>query len=94
MPFPDCLLLFNRLGCPSSTLGKGISFPDYVLLFSPLHYTQSSGTVTHLSHTHTQQPPPYNRFDFLILEQVLQIEGWVFFFFSWVEINYLHCSFI
>jgi hypothetical protein len=46
-------------------------------------YTQSSGTVTHLSHTHTRQPPPYNRFDFLILEQVLHIEGWVFFsFFS------------
>jgi hypothetical protein len=44
-------------------------------------YTQSSGTVTHLSHTHTRQPPPYNRFDFLILEQVLHIEGWVLFLF-------------
>jgi len=44
-------------------------------------YTQSSGTVTHLSHTHTRQPPAYNRFDFLILEQVLHIEGWVLFLF-------------
>jgi hypothetical protein len=82
IPFPHCVLLFNRLGCPDSTLGKGIPFPNCLLLFSPLHYTQSLGTVTHLSHTHTQQPPPYNRFDFLILKQVLQIEGWGFFFFS------------
>jgi hypothetical protein len=41
MPFPDCVLLFNRLGCPGSTPGRGIPFPDCLLLFSPLHYTQS-----------------------------------------------------
>ncbi len=81
IPFPDCLLLFNRLGCPGSMPGRDIPFLDYLLLFSPLHYTQSSRIVRHLSHTHTRQPPPYNRFNFLILEQVLQIKGWVFFFF-------------
>ncbi len=87
MPFPDCLLLFNRLGCPGSTPGRGIPFPDCLLLFSPLHYTQSSGTVTHLSHTHTRQPSPYNIFDFLILEQILLIEGWVFFFFFFLGLK-------
>ncbi len=104
IPFPDCLLVFSRFDCPGSTPGRGILFPNCLLLFSRRAalatllaeafrsltaccysalciYTQSSGTVTHLSHTHTRQPPPYNRFDFLILEQVLHIEGWVFFLF-------------
>ncbi len=43
--FPNCLLLFSRLGCPGSTPGRGIMFPHCLLLFSPLYYTQSSGTV-------------------------------------------------
>jgi hypothetical protein len=119
MPFPHCLLLVSKLGCLGSIPGRGIPFPDCLLLFSPLHYTQSSGTVTHLSHTHYLcEAPPDNPLlitDFLILEQVLQIEGWVFFFFflglksilyialfsnfvgfffPWVEINSLHCSFL
>ncbi len=34
-PSPSCLPLVNRLGCPSSTLGRGIPFPDY-LLFNKL----------------------------------------------------------
>jgi len=34
-PSPSCLPLVNRLGCPGSTLGRGIPFPDY-LLFNKL----------------------------------------------------------
>jgi len=56
IPFPDYLLLFSRLGYHGNTLGRGIPFPECLLLFSPLHCTQSPGTVTHLSST--QQPPP------------------------------------
>jgi hypothetical protein len=35
IPFPDCLLLFSRLGCLGSMPGRGISFLD-CLLFSRL----------------------------------------------------------
>ncbi len=68
IPFPDYLLLFSRLGCLSSTFGTGIPFPDYLLLFSPLHCTQSSGIVTHLSHTHyVCEAPPDNPLLLLLL---------------------------
>ncbi len=81
MPFPDCLLVFNRLGCPGSTSGRGIPFPDCLLLFSPLHlYTKFGNRDTPKPHPHPTTPS-YNRFDFLILEQVLHIEGWVLFLF-------------
>ncbi len=45
----------------ATTPGKGIPFPECLLLFSPLHYTQSPGTVTHLSHTHyvCEAPPDH-----------------------------------
>jgi hypothetical protein len=30
------MLVFSKLGCPGSTPGKGIPFPDFVLLFNRL----------------------------------------------------------
>jgi hypothetical protein len=36
IPFPDCLLLFSRLGCPGSMPGEGIMFPGCLLLFREL----------------------------------------------------------
>ncbi len=67
-PFPNCLLLFSRLGYPGTTPSKGIPFHDCLLLFNPLHYTQSPGTMTHLSHTHyVCEAPPDNPLLLLLL---------------------------
>jgi hypothetical protein len=41
-PSLGCLPLVSRLGCPSSTPGRGIPFPDCLLLFSRLGYPGST----------------------------------------------------